>query len=96
MDHASFFSEATSVEKGLYKAQLPYTKQQFTKGVQRNITDLLKPSVTKYTIKSFSITFCALVKVYCTCKLVKDAFRIVLYVTPFYMQHCAVACSIAL
>ena len=96
MDHASFFSEATSIEIGLYKSRLPYTKQQFTKGAQRNITDFLKPSVTKYSIKIFSITFCTLVKVYCTCNLVKDAFRIVLYVTPFYMQHCAVACSIAL
>ena len=27
----------------------------------------------------------------CTCKIAKDAFRIVLYVTTFYMQHCAVA-----
>ena len=96
MDHTSFFSEATSIEIGLCKAQLLYTKQQFTKGVQSNITDFLKPSVTKYSIKIFSITFCTLVKVYCTCNLVKDAFRIVLYVTPFYMQHCAVACSIAL
>ena len=25
------------------------------------------------------------------CKIAKDAFRIVLYVTTFYVQHCAVA-----
>ena len=38
------------------------------------------------------ITFCSLVTVYCTCKIAKDAFRIVLYVTTFYaVQHCAVA-----
>ena len=97
MDHASFFSEATLIEIGVYKAQVPYTKQRFTKGVQRNITDFLKPSVTKYSLKIFSITFCTLVTVYCTCgKLAENAFRIMLYITPFYMQHCAVACSITL
>ena len=26
--------------------------------------------------------------------IAKDAFRIVLYVTTFYMQHCAVACFV--
>ena len=39
----------------------------------------------------FSIIFCTLVTVYCTSKIAKDAFRIVLYVTTFYLQHCAVA-----
>ena len=34
-----------------------------------------------YSIKIFSITFCTLVTVYCTYKVVKDAFRIVLYIT---------------
>ena len=42
------------------------------------------------SIKIFSITFCNLVTVY-TFQIVKDAFKIVLYVTTFYMQHCAVA-----
>ena len=76
-----------------YKAQCLYTKQRFAKGVQRNITDFLKASITTDSIKIFSITFCTLVTVYCTCKTAKDAFTIVLYVyvTTFYMQHCAVA-----
>ena len=68
-----------------YKAQSLYTKQRFAKGVQRNITDFLKASITTDSIKIFSITFCTLVTVYCTCKIAKDAFRIVLYVTIFYM-----------
>ena len=41
-------------------------------------------------MKIFSITFCTLVTVYCTCKIAKEDFRIVLYVTTFYMEHCAV------
>ena len=77
-----------------YKAHSLYTKQRFAKGVQRNITDFLKASITTDSIKIFSITFCTLVTVYCTCKIAKDAFRIVLYVTTFYMQHCAVACFV--
>ena len=77
-----------------YKAQSLYTKQRFAKGVQRNITDFLKASITTDSIKIFSITFCTLVTVYCTCKIAKDAFRIVLYVTTFYMQLCAVACFV--
>ena len=51
----------------------------------------MKASITTDSMKIFSITFCTLVTVYCTCKIAKDAFRIVLYVTTFYMQHCAVA-----
>ena len=74
-----------------YKAQSLYTKQRFAKGVQGNINEFLKVSITTDSIKIFSITFCTLVTVYCTCKIAKDAFRIVLYVTTFYMQHCAVA-----
>ena len=66
-------------------------KQRFAKGVQRSITDFLKASITTDSIKIFSITFCTLVTVYCTCKIVKDTLGIVLYVTTFYMQHCAVA-----
>ena len=46
--------------------------------------------LNNYSINTFSITFCTLVTVYCTCKIAQDAFRIVLYVT-LYMQHCAVA-----
>ena len=53
--------------------------------------DFFKASVTTDSIKIFSVTFCTLVTVYCTCKIAKDAFRIVLYVTTFYMQHCPVA-----
>ena len=41
----------------------------------------------RYSIKIFSITFCTLVTVYCTFKIAKDVFRIVLYVTTFYKQH---------
>ena len=43
--------------------------------------------MTTDSIKIFSLTFFTLVTVYCTCKIAKDAFRIVLYVTTFYMQH---------
>ena len=67
-------------------------KRQFAKGEQRNVIDFLKASITTDSIKIFSITFCTLVTVYWTCKIAKDAFRIVLYDTTFYMQHCAVAC----
>ena len=69
-------------------------KRQFAKGEQRNIIDFLKASITTDGIKIFSLTFCNLVTVYCTCKIAKDAFRIVLYVTTFYMQHRAVACFV--
>ena len=73
-----------------YKAQSLYTKKRFAKGVPRNITDFSKASITTDGIKIFSITFCTLVIIYCTCKIAKDAFKIVLYVTKFYMHHCAV------
>ena len=63
-------------------------KQRFAKGVQRNTTDFLKASITT---DSITITFRTLVTVYCTGKIAKDAFRIVLYITTFYMPHCAVA-----
>ena len=39
----------------------------------------------------FSFRFCTLVTVYCTCKIGKDAFRIVLYIATFYLQYYAVA-----
>ena len=55
------------------------------------MTNFFKASITTDSIKIFSITFCTLVTVYRTCKVAKDTFRIVLYVTTFYMQHCAVA-----
>ena len=41
----------------------------------------------RYSIKIFSITFCTLVTVYCTYKIAKDVFRIVLNVTTFDKQH---------
>ena len=65
-------------------------KQRFAKGVQRNITDVFNPLIVTDSIRIFSITFCTLVTVYCTCKIAKEDFRIVLYVTTFYMEHCAV------
>ena len=70
--------------KVISKAQLLYSKQLLAEGVQRE-------KKTADSIKIFSITFCTLVTVYCTCKITKDIFRIVLYVTTFYIQHCAVA-----
>ena len=77
--------------KAISKAQSLYIKQRFAIGVQRNITDFFKAWITTDSIKIFSITFCTLITVYCTCKIAKGAFRIVLYVTTFYLQHCAVA-----
>ena len=69
-----------------------YIKQRFAKRVQRNITDdFFKSWITTDSIKIFSITFCTRVTVYCNCKIAKDAFRIVLCVTTFYMQQCTVA-----
>ena len=56
----------------------------------RNIADFFKAQITTDSIKIFSLTFCAVVTVYCTCKIAKDAFRIVLYVTTFYIHHCVV------
>ena len=63
----------------------------FAKGVQRNITNFLEASITTDSMKIFSVTFCSLVTVYCTCKIARDTLRIVLYVTTFYMHHYAVA-----
>ena len=80
--------------QGDFKSPSLYIKRQFAKGVQRNMTDFYKAWITTDSIKIFSITFCTLVTVYCTCKIAKDAFRIVLYVTTFYMQLCAVACFV--
>ena len=47
---------------------------------KRNIpvTNFLKASITRDSMKIFSITFCTLATVYCVCKIAKDAFRIVL------------------
>ena len=53
---------------------------------QRNITDFFKALITTDSIKIFSITFCTLVTVY-----LQNSKRFVLYVTTFYMQHCAIA-----
>ena len=77
--------------QGDKKAQSLYTKRRFAKGVQRNIADFLKASRTTDGIKFFYITFCSLATFQCTSKIAKEPFRIVLYVTTFYMQHCAVA-----
>ena len=77
--------------KVISKAQSLHIKQEFAKGVFRNITEFFKAWITTDSIKIFSMAFCALVTVYCTCKTAKDAFRIVLYVTTLYMQHCAAA-----
>ena len=78
------------LRKVISKAQSLYYKRRFAKGVQRNlITNFFKAWITTDSVKTFSITFCTLVTVYCTCKKAKDAFRIVLYVTSFCLQHCA-------
>ena len=78
------------------KALSLYIKQRFAKGVQRNITDFFKAWITTDSIKIFSIKFVLfLLTVYCTCKIAKDTFRVVLYVTTFYTQHCAVACFVS-
>ena len=77
--------------QGDFKSPSLFSKRRFAKGVQRNITDCFNAWITTDSIKTFSITFCVLVTVYSTCKIAKDTFRIVLYVTTFYMQHCAVA-----
>ena len=58
--------------------------------MQRNITDFLKATDSMKIFSIMYINFCTLVTVYCICKIVKSAFRLVLYVTTFYMQHCAV------
>ena len=77
------------------KAQSPYAKQLICKRCteeHNQVFDRLQ-LITTDSMKIFSITFGTLViiTVYSTCKIVKDTFRIVLYVTTFYMQHCAVA-----
>ena len=80
-----------SLCKVISKAPSLYIKQKFGKDVQRNITDFFKAWMTTDSIKIFFIAFCTLVTVYCTCKVAKDAFSFVLYLTTFYLQHCAVA-----
>ena len=59
--------------------------------VQRNITDFFKAWITTDGIKIFSITFSLFFN--CICKIAKNAFRIVLYVTTFYSVHAALSCS---
>ena len=56
---------------------------------------LFKAWITTDSLKFFCITFCTVVTVYCTCKIAKDAFKIVHYVTTFYMQHCLQHCAVA-
>ena len=55
--------------KVILKVQSLYIKQQFAKGVQRNITDSFKAWITTDSIKIVSTTFCTLVTAYCTCKI---------------------------
>ena len=82
--------------QGDIKPSRRFPNNLFAKGVQGNIIGFLKAPTTRDSIiKIFSITFCTLVTVYCTCKIAKDAFRIVLYVTTFYMQHCVQYCAVA-
>ena len=78
--------------QGDFKSLSLYIKQRFAKGVQRNIPDFLKAWITTDSIKIFSIKFCTLVTVYCTCKIAKDAFRIELYVTTSCLRA-ALRCS---
>ena len=74
-----------------YKAQSLYTKQRFAKGVQGNINEFLKVSITTDSIKIFSITFCTLVTVYSRLENSERRFQnCALCDTTFYMQHCAV------
>ena len=77
--------------QGDFRSSSLFFKRWFAKGVQRNITDCFKAWITADSIKTFSITFCTLLTVYCTYKIAQDAFKVVLYVTTFSMQHCAVA-----
>ena len=51
-----------------YKAESLYSQQRFAKGVQRNTTNFLNASITTDGEKIFSITFCTVVTIYCTCK----------------------------
>ena len=75
-----------------YKAQSLYTKQRFAKGVQRNITDFLKASITTDSIKIFSITFCTLVTVYCTYKISSER-RFQNCALRYNFSHVALRCS---
>ena len=61
--------------KVISKAQSLYIKQRFSKGVQRNITDLFKAWITTDNIKIFSVTFCTLVTVYCFWKNIERRFQ---------------------
>ena len=57
---------------------------------QRNITTFFS-WITTDSIEIFSITFCTLVTNYCNCRIAKDAFRIVVYVTG--LLHAALRCN---
>ena len=80
--------------QGDIKAQSLYTKQRFAKGVQRKITDFLKASITTDSIKIFSIKCFTLVTVYCTWKIAKYAFRIVLYIAMLYATERWCLCTV--
>ena len=62
--------------QGDFKSPVTAYQERFARGVQRNITDFLKASITTYS-KILAITICTLVAVYCTCRI------IVLHVTTF-------------
>ena len=51
-------------------AQSLCINRRFAKGVQRNI--FIRLESTTDSIKIFSITFCTLVNVFCTCKIAED------------------------
>ena len=76
---------ADELYKVISKAQLLYSKQLLAKGVQRG-------KKTTDSIKIFSnyILYFSYCLLHLTA-ITKDTFRIVLYVTTFYIQHCAVA-----
>ena len=90
----SYSSLADELCKATSKAQSPYAKQLICKrSTEEHITNFLKASITTDSMQIFSITFCTVVFLilFTTSKIAKGTFRIVLYMTTFYMQHCGVA-----
>ena len=72
-----------------YKAQSLYTKQWFSERFTKDHNRLFE-GFNNYRYHKdlfYYILRCS----YCTWNIAKDAFRIVFYVTTFYMQHRAVA-----
>ena len=79
------FRLADELCKVTSRAQSLCIKQRLAKGVQRNITNFFKAWITTDSIKIFSITFCTLVTVYCTYKIVNCALR-------YNFLHAALRC----